>query len=531
MIIGSIGSIILSCSSMFIALRISSLPWPIFFVALASMFALKACGKTNLNEINVTHTAMSAGSMIAGGMAFVIPGIWVADPTAHVSVFELCVVAYGSLILGLIFTALVRKHFIEVAQLPFAMGQAAAETVKVGDSGGKKAGWLFGGMGVAALWTLLRDGLGKFAGGKVPVVSLSQKFLGYGSYMGVWYSPMLIGVGYVIGPLAIGVWLLGGIVADFGFLALGQGTLGWSYEFASGLKSSIGLGFMIGVGVAILVRDIIPNSKKIFGPMFNKKLIGDSIVPVWWSPIVMVGLVLLFIFSLKMPVVAAIIVIIGAWLATSMSAQCVGQTGINPLEIFGMLFMVFARLLCSNMDLKTTIFVGATVACASGLCGDVMNDFKSGYILHSDPKAQWYGELIGGIFGCAASVAVMLLLVKAYGVNCFGPEGVFPAAQSQAVAAMATGGIANPTAFIIALVAAVVLYILKVPCTTFGIGVYLPFYLTLTAAIGALIRLLVDKFAPKVEKEATGTIIASGFMAGESIMGVISALVTAISLL
>ncbi|MBO4410968.1 MAG: OPT/YSL family transporter, partial [Lachnospiraceae bacterium] len=108
MIIGSIGSIILSCSSMFIALRISSLPWPIFFVALASMFALKACGKTNLNEINVTHTAMSAGSMIAGGMAFVIPGIWVADPSAHVSVFELCVVAYGGLILGLIFTALVR---------------------------------------------------------------------------------------------------------------------------------------------------------------------------------------------------------------------------------------------------------------------------------------------------------------------------------------------------------------------------------------------------------------------------------------
>ncbi|MDO4962122.1 MAG: OPT/YSL family transporter, partial [Eubacteriales bacterium] len=65
-IIGIIGSIILTCSSMFVALKASSLPWPIMFVALVSMFCLKGLGNTNVNEINVAHTAMSAGSMVAG---------------------------------------------------------------------------------------------------------------------------------------------------------------------------------------------------------------------------------------------------------------------------------------------------------------------------------------------------------------------------------------------------------------------------------------------------------------------------------
>ncbi|MDD3571236.1 MAG: OPT/YSL family transporter, partial [Lachnospiraceae bacterium] len=79
-IIGIIGAIILTMSSMFIALKLSSLPWPIMFVALVSMFSLKACGNTNFNEINVTHTIMSAGSMVAGGLAFTLPGIWMLNP-------------------------------------------------------------------------------------------------------------------------------------------------------------------------------------------------------------------------------------------------------------------------------------------------------------------------------------------------------------------------------------------------------------------------------------------------------------------
>ena len=156
-IIGVVGSIILTCSSMFVALKASSLPWPIMFVALASMFALKAMGNTNVNEINVAHTCMSAGAMVAGGLAFTIPGIFILNNDAEFSILKVMLVTVGGTVLGLIFTSLIRKHFVVEADMPYAMGQAAAEVVVVGDEGGKQTGALFGSLGIAGLWTALRD--------------------------------------------------------------------------------------------------------------------------------------------------------------------------------------------------------------------------------------------------------------------------------------------------------------------------------------------------------------------------------------
>jgi uncharacterized oligopeptide transporter (OPT) family protein len=116
MIIGAIGAIILTMSSMFVALKLGALPWPIMFVALVSMFSLKALGNTNINEINVTHTAMSAGAMVAGGLAFTLPGIWMLKPDAEVSILALFVITLGGVLLGLIFTALIRKGYLHARQ-------------------------------------------------------------------------------------------------------------------------------------------------------------------------------------------------------------------------------------------------------------------------------------------------------------------------------------------------------------------------------------------------------------------------------
>ena len=157
LIIGALGSIVLTMSSMFIALKLSSVPWPIMFVVLVSMFILKLCGNTNLQEINVTQTAMSAGAMVAGGLAFTIPGIWMLNPDADVNLGDLLAVTLGGVVLGLIFTALFRKYFIETKQLPFAMGQAAAATLEVSDKGSKKVILLFASMLAAGIFTYFRD--------------------------------------------------------------------------------------------------------------------------------------------------------------------------------------------------------------------------------------------------------------------------------------------------------------------------------------------------------------------------------------
>lgn len=522
-IIGIIGSIILTCSSMFVALKASSLPWPIMFVALASMFGLKALGNTNVNEINVTHTAMSAGSMVAGGLAFTVPGIFILNNDAEFNVVQILVVTVGGTLLGLIFTSLLRKHFVVDAEMPYAMGQAAAEVVTVGDEGGKQTGFLFGSLGLAGLWTVLRDW---FAA--VPALKLFNGMTAYGSMGGIWFSPMLISVGYLIGPATILVWLLGAFIGDFGILMGGQAAGLWDAATASGIKSSLGLGWMVGVGLAITAKEIIPRAKSIFGSMFAKGQVGDAIVPMQWAPPVVLVLAVLFIFVLDLPIVAVIITLLGVWLTTAMSSQCVGQSGINPMEVFGIFVMAIAKAVC-GLEVTQAVFIAAIVAIAAGLTGDVMNDFKSGSILKSDPKAQWLGEVIGGVIGSVVAVGVMLVLVKAYGGGVFGSE-MFPAAQAAAVASV-VGGIANLPVFFGGLIASIVIYFITPRFTMLGLGIYLPAYLSFTAGIGGLLRLIVAKAAPKFEQGTTGTVLASGLLAGEGFIGVVIALIQACQIL
>ena len=522
-VIGVIGSIVLTCSSMFVALKASSLPWPIMFVALVSLFALKALGHTNVNEINVAHTCMSAGSMVAGGLAFTVPGIFILNNDAEFNVLQVMLVTVGGTILGLIFTSLIRKHFVVDADMPYAMGQAAAEVVVVGDEGGKQTGALAGSFAVAGIWTLLRD-----AFAKVPAMWNFGFMQQYGSSGGIWWSPMMIAVGFLIGPATIFVWFLGALIGDGVILMGGQISGLLDATAAAGVKSSLGLGWMVGVGLAITAKEIIPRAKNIFGGMFAKGQGGDAIVPMRWAPIVILILAVLFIFVLDLPVVAVIITLLGVWLTTAMSSQCVGQSGINPMEVFGIFVMAIAKVACS-LEVTQAVFVAAIVAIAAGLTGDVMNDFKSGSILHSDPKAQWYGEFIGGVIGAVVAVGVMLVLVSAYGGSVFGSE-MFPAAQAAAVASV-VGGIANVPVFFGGLIASIIIYFITPRFTMLGLGIYLPFYLSLTACLGGFIRFVVEKAAPKFAQGSTGTVIASGLLAGEGFFGVVIALYQAATIL
>ena len=374
MVIGGIGAVIITMSSMFVALKLSSLPWPIMFVALISMFSLKALGNTNLNEINVTHTAMSAGAMVSGGLAFTIPGIWILRPDAEPDFLILLIVSIGGTILGLIFTALIRKYFVETKELPYPMGQAAAETLTVGDEGGSKAKLLFITIILSGLFALLRDWFHK-----IPAVLMNQKMVSYGSLGGIWLSPMLIAVGYIIGPVAISVWFLGAMIGDFGVLIGSQITGIFDYAQANAFKQSLGIGLMVGTGIGILIKGILPKAKEIFGGMFSEEA-GDYIIKMRWAPIVMALLAFVFSIFLNLGAVASVITILGVWFATAMSAQCVGQSGINPMEIFGILVLIAAKAVSNIGDIEA-FYVAAIVAEACGLVGDAMNDFKEGYIL------------------------------------------------------------------------------------------------------------------------------------------------------
>lgn len=247
-VIGGIGCVVITAASIYTALKMGALPWPIVFAALISLFFLRALGSRSLNEANVTHTIMSAGAMVAGGLAFTIPGIWILG-AGEVSFFQMLLVALAGSVLGLVASALLRCRFVGEGGLEFPIGRAAAETLKAGDAGGRVGLQLFGAMGISGVIAFLRDALHAF-----PALLFGNVPLG-GVAFGVYVSPMMMSVGFLVGTAAMVSWFCGGMIQLV--LVAGAPALGlWDDALAGAFNSSLGMGVMIGCGVAVVVKDI-----------------------------------------------------------------------------------------------------------------------------------------------------------------------------------------------------------------------------------------------------------------------------------
>jgi len=539
MIFGAIGSAIITLSSVYVALKLGALPWPIFFVTLFAFFVLKALRRTNLNEVNVTATAMSAGAMVAGGIAFVVPGIFMLYPDASISVWTLFACALSGVILGLIFTAFVRKRFIEDTDLPYPIGQGAAAMLRAGDEGGHKARILFSAMGIAGVFTVLRDAVGV-----IPALLFSKasQYLP-GVTFGIYASPMALAIGFMLEPQQVLVWFLGALFTDFG-LVFGGSQLGiWDVATGANIKTSLGIGVMIGLGAGVIIkiggrwllrhfrketrgsgREDIPVGTARRTPK-DAAAPSPILISLKLAALALAAVVFLLTLVAGIDLLPSVLLVVLTWVVVFIAAQCVGQAGLDPLEVFGLLVLLIIAFICHVGGIQAfLICTVAAVAC--GLCGDVMNDFKAGHILKSDPKAQWYAELIGGVVGALVGTLVITMFISAYGVDCFGVGKEFVAAQASAVASM-IGGVSNLPAFIIGITVGVILFLMGAPVLTLGLGIYLPFYLSLTVSIGMLIRLICTKVAPAWFEE-NGNIIASGLLGGESIVGVVIALVAVI---
>ena len=219
-----------------------------------------------------------------------------------------------------------------------------------------------------------------------------------------------------------------------------------------------------------------------------------------------------------------------------MAAQSVGQTGIDPMEIFGLIVLLIVAAFGDTPQMQL-FFVAGVIAIACGLGGDVMNDFKAGHIIGTSPKTQLIGQAIGGILGAFISAIALYALVSNFGTDAFGPGKEFVSAQASVVANL-VGGISCLPAFIVGIVAGFVLHCVGGPSMMIGLGIYLPFYLSFTAFLGCIIKLAYDAITKahraslsaeeqekrKAQSEQTGLVIASGLLGGESIVGVLSAI-------
>lgn len=544
-LIGCIGCVIITASSVYTALKMGALPWPTIFTSITALVLLRAAGRTSLNEANVTQIIMSAGSMVAGGLAFTIPGVWMLGLGTELSWIEIGGVALAGTLLGLVCTALIRRRFVEESDLEYPIGTAAAETLMASRAGGATGKRLFGSMAAAGIWCALRDLAGVIPAmiGALPIPGVA---------FGIYNSPMLLSVGFLVGGAAVAFWLAGGFIANFGIILGGSAAGLWDVANAQGIVSSLGMGLMMGSGIGVVVRDILPAA---FRSAHNGRRDDDhanaparafgkldrSVLALF---VAAAALLVCLVLGLS-PIACAVVVVL-AFVTTIMSAQSVGQTGIDPMEIFGLIVLLVIATL-GESDQVRLFFVAGVVAVACGLAGDVMSDFKTGKIIGTDPRAMWIGQAIGALIGCAVSVAVMCALLNAYGADAFGPGKLFVSAQASVVATMVSG-IPSVSAFALGLVAGVALYCLGIPSMMLGLGVYLPFYMTLSASLGAAVKIAYDRVASirnagangdattnantgtdETSHEETGIIVASGVLGGESIVGVIIALASVAS--
>lgn len=544
-LIGCIGCVIITASSVYTALKMGALPWPTIFTSITALVLLRAAGRTSLNEANVTQIIMSAGSMVAGGVAFTIPGVWMLGLGAELSWIEIGGVALAGTLLGLVCTALIRRRFVEESDLEYPIGTAAAETLMASRAGGATGKRLFGSMVAAGIWCALRDLAGVIPAmiGALPIPGVA---------FGIYNSPMLLSVGFLVGGAAVAFWLAGGLIANFGIIVGGSSAGLWDVASAQGIVSSLGMGLMMGSGIGVVVRDILPaafrsahngrrDDDRASAPARAFGKLDRSVLA-----LLVAAAALLVCLVLGLSPIACAVAVALAFVTTIMSAQSVGQTGIDPMEIFGLIVLLVIAAL-GESDQVRLFFVAGVVAVACGLAGDVMSDFKTGKIIGTDPRAMWIGQAIGALIGCAVSVAVMCALLNAYGADAFGPGKLFVSAQASVVATMVSG-IPSVSAFALGLVAGVALYCLGIPSMMLGLGVYLPFYMTLSASLGAAVKIAYDRVASirntrasgnvaanantdagETSHEETGIIIASGVLGGESIVGVIIALASVAS--
>lgn len=544
-LIGCIGCVIITASSVYTALKMGALPWPTIFTSITALVLLRAAGRTSLNEANVTQIIMSAGSMVAGGLAFTIPGVWMLGLGAELSWIEIGGVALAGTLLGLVCTALIRRRFVEESDLEYPIGTAASETLMASRAGGATGKRLFGSMAAAGIWCALRDLAGVIPAmiGALPIPGVA---------FGIYNSPMLLSVGFLVGGAAVAFWLAGGLIANFGIIVGGSAAGLWDVANAQGIVSSLGMGLMMGSGIGVVVRDILPaafrsahNGRRdddhANAPARTYGKLDRSVLA-----LLVAAAALLVCLVLGLSPIACAVAVALAFVTTIMSAQSVGQTGIDPMEIFGLIVLLVIAAL-GESDQVRLFFVAGVVAVACGLAGDVMSDFKTGKIIGTDPRAMWIGQAIGALIGCAVSVAVMCALLNAYGADAFGPGKLFVSAQASVVATMVSG-IPSVPAFALGLVAGVALYCLGIPSMMLGLGVYLPFYMTLSASLGAAVKIAYDRVASirnarangdattnantgtdETSHEETGIIVASGVLGGESIVGVIIALASVAS--
>lgn len=558
-ILGLILAVVFGAANAYLGLRVGMTISASIPAAVISMGIIRVIMKRNsILENNMVQTIGSAGESLAAGAIFTIPALfmWAAESSsvAVPSFWNIAIIALFGGILGVLFMIPLRNALIvkEHGVLPFPEGTACAEVLLAGEEGGHKTKIVFSGLGIAALYKFITDGIKLFPS------EIAWKIKSLKTGFGLDVLPALTGVGYICGLKISSYIFAGGVLGWFvlipaislfgGESLIAPGTSLIGEMGADSIWSTyiryIGAGAVAAGGIFSLIKSLpliistFGKAIKGFGKSSESSERTEKDMPMIFvlGGSLIIALLIWLVPSIPGPFLGALLIVVFGFFFATVSSRMVGLVGSSNNPISG---MIIATLLIVTLALKaagfegysgmaSAICIGTIVSIVTAMAGDTSQDLKTGYIVGATPIKQQIGEILGAVVAAIAIGGIMYLLNSAWG---FG-SAELPAPQATLMKLVVEGvmGGTLPWGLIVCGVGiAVVIEILGIPVLPFAVGLYLPIYLSAPIFIGGLIRWFIEnrKSAKSEEekKEAAdnGVLYCSGMIAGEGLIGILLA--------
>ncbi len=568
-------TILFSAAAAYLGLKVGQVfeaAIPIAIIAVGMTSALKKQGGLGQNVI-IQSIGACSGVVVAGAI-FTLPAIYILG--LDVNFWQMFLSSMLGGFLGILFLIPFRKYFVKEmhGKYPFPEATATTQVLVSGEGGGKSAKTLLAAGLIGGLYDFVVATFGAWA------ETLSTTVMHWGQVVSDKAKLVLklntgaavLGLGYIVGLkyafiICCGsflVWLViiplmnlicGGSVIDL----MGTGITQTISQMApeqifKEYARHIGIGGIATAGIIGIIKSagVIKSAVGLAVGEFKRKPGAAAEKPertqedlpmktvVWGIAIALLAVFAFFAFggvvnNIWQALIGLVIIAVIAFLFTTVAANAIAIVGTNPVSGMTIMTLIITALVLVAVGLKgnagmvAAMVIGGVVCTALSTAGGLITDFKIGYWIGTTPRKQEAWKFVGIAVAAATVGGVMLILNKTYG---FTGEGALVAPQANAMAAviqpMMNGGSAPWLLYGIGAVIAILLTVFKVPALAFCLGMFIPIDLNLPLLLGGAISWYVstrskDK-AVNTARQEKGTLIASGFIAGGALMGVVSAI-------
>ena len=573
--IGIIMTIIFSAAAAYLGLKVGQVFEAAIPIAIIAVGLGQLRGKKNMLGQNVIIQSIGASSgVIVAGAIFTLPALYILGLDAQFYQVFLSSLLGG--ILGIVLLIPFRKYFVKEmhGKYPFPEATATTEVLVSGEKGGSQAKILVVAGLIGGLYDFIVSTFGAW------VSTISTQMWGWGKALaanakltfGINTSAAVLGLGYIIGlkyALIIAggsalVWfvvipLVNPLLSMFDAATIGDTLTSMGINPAElntpeGIFREIGRPIGIG-GIAMagligiirqagIIKSALSLAKNELGgkktTVAELRTQQDISMKTIMAVIIaaLVATLLFFQFGVLgnwfQTIVALLIVFIIAFLFTTVAANAIAIVGSNPVSGMTLMTLILSSLVLVSVGLEgqsgmiAALVIGGVVCTALSMAGGFITDLKIGYWLGTTPRKQETWKFVGTVVSAATVAGVMIIMNKTYG---FVGENALVAPQANAMAAvikpLMTGGATPWLLYGLGAVIALLLTVLKVPALPFALGMFIPMELNAPLVVGGLVAWAVNRHKDAAQAKANnnrGTLIASGFIAGGALMGVVSAI-------